>query len=90
LRKEKAIMSARQLIDSASFGPEALKVMGEAFDAAWAEVADAFGNDPMAIEAARMQAAKAILSTAGEGSRDVEALKRAALQAMARSGRPEC
>jgi hypothetical protein len=34
-----AIMRARQLIDTASFGPDALKVIGEAFDAAWAEIA---------------------------------------------------
>jgi hypothetical protein len=29
---------ARNLIDGASFGPEALKAIGEAFDAAWAAV----------------------------------------------------
>lgn len=81
-------MSARQLIDSASFGPEALKVMGEAFDAAWAEIADTYGNDPVVIEGARMQIANAILAIATEDSRDVEVLKRAALQAIARSGRP--
>ena len=45
----KAIMRARQLIDNASFGPDALKVMGEAFDAAWAEIADTYGNDPVVI-----------------------------------------
>ena len=33
-------MRARQLIDGASFGPEALKAIGDAFDAAWAEIAE--------------------------------------------------
>jgi hypothetical protein len=37
-------MSARQLIEGASFGPETLKVVGEAFDAAWAEIAGNFGS----------------------------------------------
>mgnify|MGYP003694653115 CR=1 FL=1 len=32
------IMRARQLIDGASFGPDALKAIGDAFDAAWAEI----------------------------------------------------
>ena len=81
-------MHARQLIDNASFGPDALRVMGEAFDAAWAEIAGDFGNDPLVIEAARIKLANAILSIATENSRDVEALKQAALQAMARSSRP--
>jgi hypothetical protein len=30
-------MKVRQLIDGASFGPDALKAIGEAFDVAWAE-----------------------------------------------------
>ena len=62
--------------------------MGEAFDAAWAEIAGNFGNDPVVIEAARMKLANAVLSIASEDSRDVDALKQAALQAMARSSRP--
>jgi len=84
----KAIMRARQLIDNASFGPDALKVMGEAFDAAWAEIAGNFGNDPVVVEAARIKLANAILSVANEGSRGVEALKQAALEVMASSSRP--
>ena len=76
-------MSARQLIEGASFGPETLKVMGEAFDAAWAEIAGNFGSDPEDTEKARLRLANAMLSVAKEDSRDVEALKRAALQRMA-------
>ena len=74
---------ARQLIDGASFGPEALKVTGEAFDAAWAEIAGNFSDDPTDLEKARLRLANALISIADEDSRDVEVLKRAALQRMA-------
>jgi hypothetical protein len=76
-------MRARQLIDGASFGPEALKAIGEAFDAAWAEIAGNFGDVPVDIDNARYRLANALLSLASEDSRDVEVLKRAALQRMA-------
>jgi hypothetical protein len=39
-------MRARQLIDGAAFGPDALKAIGQAFDAAWQEIVANFGNDP--------------------------------------------
>ena len=75
-------MRARQLIDGASFGPDALKAIGGAFDAAWAEISGRFGTNPVAIEAARIKLANAVLSIASEDSRDVEVLKQAALQVM--------
>jgi hypothetical protein len=75
-------MRVRQLIDGASFGPEALKASGEAFDAAWAEIAGNFGNVPIDIDNARYRLASALLSVASEDSRDVEILKRTAIQAM--------
>jgi hypothetical protein len=76
-------MKARQLIDDASFGPDALKAMGRAFDEAWAQIAANFGNDRNDIERARYRLATAMLSVVKEDSRNVEALKRAALVAMA-------
>jgi hypothetical protein len=76
-------MKARQVIDAASYGPEALKVMGQAFDEAWLSIARNFGNDPRDIEKARFTLAHALLSVAHEDCRDVEALKRGALEAMA-------
>ena len=76
-------MRARQLIDGTSFGPETLRAIGHAFDAAWAEIADNFGNDPREIEAARSKLAVALFSVASEDSRDVEVLKRAGLLRMA-------
>ena len=79
-------MKARALIVDASFGPEALKAMGEAFDQAWARVAPIFGNMPheVEVEAARLRLAEAVLSAANEGSTDVEALTTNALDVMAK------
>jgi hypothetical protein len=76
-------MKARQLIDGASFGPEALKVISQAFDTAWLEIAGNFGDDSGDIERARNKLAIALLSVASEDSRDEELLKQAALQRMA-------
>jgi hypothetical protein len=76
-------MKARQLIDGASFGPETVKAMGEAFDQAWVEVAGTFGDNPSQIESARLRLADAVISVTTEGSTDVAALKNGALQAMA-------
>jgi hypothetical protein len=50
---------------------------------AWREIAGNFGDDPRDVELARVKLANALLSVASEESRDVEALKNGALQAMA-------
>jgi hypothetical protein len=76
-------MKARQLIDGASFGPDALKAIGAVFDAAWAEIANDFSTDRVEIEAACLRLANAALSVAFEDSRDVQVLKQASLQRMA-------
>jgi hypothetical protein len=73
-------MNARQLIDGASFGPETVKAMGEAFDQAWAEIAGNFGDNPTQIESARSRLADAVISVTTD---DIAALKNGALQAMA-------
>lgn len=75
-------MEARRLIDNASFGPDALKALSQAFDEAWADIEANFGCD-QAREAARVKLATALLSIASDDSRDVEVLKKAALEAMA-------
>jgi hypothetical protein len=77
-------MKARQVINGAPFGPDALKVVGQAFDEAWAHIATSIGNDPVTIEGARMTLANAILSVASDESRDVGALKHAGIRAMAK------
>jgi hypothetical protein len=76
-------MKARQRIDSTSYGPETLKAMTQAFDQAWSVVSGNISQD--ASEAARLRLANALLSVASEDSRDVVALKRKALEAMALS-----
>jgi hypothetical protein len=76
-------MKARTLIDGASFDPDALKAVGQAFDETWAEIASHFAPDTLIVEGARLALANAILSVATESSRDVQVLKTAALQVMA-------
>jgi hypothetical protein len=60
-----------------------LQAVGQAFDAAWVEIAGNFGNDEVDVEKARLRLAKAPLAIANEDSRDVTVLKRAALQRLA-------
>ena len=76
-------MKARPLIDDASFGPQSLKVIAQAFDDAWRDIAGNFGSEPV-IHAARLQLAAAVLSVSSDESRDAAVIKHAALQAMAR------
>ena len=75
-------MKARELIDGASFGPDALKAIGRAFDEAWARIAGNFSDDQAA--GARLRLATAVLAVAEGGVRDVEVLKTKALEAMRR------
>ena len=67
----------------ASYGPEVLKVMGEAFDSAWLVIAGNFGNDDKDIQVPRRKLAEALLSVVRKHDRDSEALKNRTLQAMA-------
>jgi hypothetical protein len=76
-------MEARPLIDGAAFGPAALKVIWQAYDEAWAQIAANFGSDHLVLRTARVTLANAILAVASDTSRDVEALKNAGLRAMA-------
>jgi hypothetical protein len=77
------VVKAQHLIDGASYGPKALKAIGQAFDEAWLQIAGNFGDDPIDIEKARIKLAHALLSIADEDSRDVGVLKQAALERMA-------
>ena len=73
-------MKAREIIEGASYGPEALKAVGRAFDEAWASIAGNFSDDQIA--AARLRLANAMLAVAKDNSRDVEVMKREALDKM--------
>ena len=68
--------------DGPSFGPEALKAMGQAFDEAWAAIAGNFSADE--VELARSRLAKAVLSVTCEDSVDAEVLQRGAIAEIAR------
>jgi hypothetical protein len=77
-------MKARELIEGASYGPEALKAIGRAFDEAWASIAGNFSDDQVAT--ARLRLANALLAVARNNSRDVETMKREALDRMRLAG----
>jgi hypothetical protein len=74
-------MQVQPLISGTAFGPDALKIVTQAFDEAWSSIAHQY-RTPDEMEAARIQLANATLAVASEASRDVEVLKQAALQAM--------
>lgn len=85
-------MPVRRLIDRASYPPEALAVIFEAFDQAWAELARDFEtDDPAGQDLARNRLAQAVLAIATPNASDVGKLKAEALEAfekMKRGGRP--
>jgi hypothetical protein len=78
-------MKARALISAASYGPETLKIIFQAFDAAWTEVAHHFEGHPAQVDAARERLAHAVLAVADDHSKDMHELKKRALQVLAMS-----
>jgi hypothetical protein len=48
-------MRARQLLDGAAFGPDAVKAIGEASMPHWGEINPRFGKDPRTVEGARLR-----------------------------------
>ena len=78
-------MRARRLIEGSTYGPEVLKVLGQAFDEAWLSVAHHFSADPKQQEAARLRLAHAILAVTREEDPRVDEVKDAALRVMALS-----
>lgn len=73
-------MGARGLFAGASFGPDALRVLFQAFDEAWAILAPGYGNDQPAISAARLRLANIMLGLMRDDTRDVAWLRDEALQ----------
>jgi len=76
-------MKARELISSASYGPETLKIVFESFDEAWESIAVNFGDNPLAIQAARAKLANIILSIPHHNQSDAQQIKKSALRMMA-------
>jgi hypothetical protein len=83
---QQAACAVRPLIDDASLGPEASKAIKDAFDAAWREIAGNFSTHPITVRVVRRRLAEALLSIATDNQRDVEALKRGALEIMSANG----
>ena len=75
-------MKARSLIDGANFDPNQLKIIGQAFDAAWNEIKPTVGKRAIAIEAARLKLANAVLVVARQGPMEVDRIRVDALKAM--------
>jgi hypothetical protein len=71
-------------IPGVAYGPDALRAITEAFDAAWSVIEPTtVGRTTEQIDEARLELAGAVLSVADEDSRDAAVLRDAALQALA-------
>lgn len=75
------LVKVRHMIGGAAFAPDVLKVIFQAFDDAWAEVAPDVSARASAIETARLSLATIILSLAKAGRVQRNALKTAAVDA---------
>lgn len=72
-------MRAKQLIEGASFNPDQLAILRQAFDQAWAHVEPKVSAGVEAIEAARLKLANAVLAVARGGSFEADRIKADAL-----------
>jgi cation transport regulator ChaB len=80
-------MRVAKILAGCTYGPETRKIIGKAFDDAWASIADDFAGDAQRADAARERLAHAVLIAATENCRDPEPIKTLALQIMALSYR---
>jgi hypothetical protein len=74
-------MRARQLIAGAGFPPDDLKVIGDAFEDAWAELSSHVSGDAAVVDAARLSLAEIVRGIARAGSIDYDRIKTAAVDA---------
>ena len=74
---------AHDLFDKSSYGPETLKILYQAFDAAWETIAPKYAGDPDRAEIARLKLANTILSFPADEIKDAEQIKNSSLQIMA-------
>jgi hypothetical protein len=82
-RLQGTTMKARHPIQSASYDPDQLRALREAFDGAWARISPNVSSRAKAIEAARLALADVILGLAKNGNLDPKHLADAAVQVMA-------
>jgi hypothetical protein len=73
-------VKARLLIANAAFGPDELKKIYAAFDAAWDQLAPHVSSRADAVETARINLANVILGLASRGAIDHARLTNAAVQ----------
>ena len=76
-------MTATEMTGAGSYGPEAVKAMGQAFDEVWLQIAGNFGDHASDVEKAGAHLSRALLSIRHEDGRDVPVLRQAALERMA-------
>ena len=74
------VMQMRRIFAGASFGPDALRVLFQAYDEAWATLVPRYGNDQPAIDAGRLRLANIMLALMREDTRDVAWLRDEALR----------
>ena len=79
-------MSARVPFQNATFGPEQLRTLYQAFDDAWEVVKPQYASNAQSTEVGRLQLANAVLSAYRDGMIDPAALTDAAVQMMQRWG----
>lgn len=71
------------IVHQSAFSPDMVKMMGEAFDQAWASIEPAYqGQRDAEIELARLALAKAVVLFTGLGTTDPEALKGKAMRVL--------
>lgn len=77
---------ALKLIQDSAFDSETVALMGQAFDAAWSDVASDFETQPQAvIDQARTKLAQAVIHLAATGMLEPDMLKGAALDVLRQS-----
>jgi hypothetical protein len=67
-------------LSNSIYSPRHIKVLGEAFDAAWEHLATNAGTTPQSTEAARLRLAETILRLAHTGDLNARELKESALK----------
>jgi hypothetical protein len=80
------VLGARQLFGGSAYGPENLKVIGQAFDQAWQAIAPLVDDNVLAHEAARLKLANMILSVASSEKLDPLHAKSVVLDTGAKAG----
>jgi hypothetical protein len=71
-------MKPRQIIENAAFGPEALKIVFEAYDEAWKCIEGNFGGNPATAEAARSRISYSPLPAKGRATPSTSRQRRCA------------